>query len=283
LKRVIYGFLIIFFLLNHIYLAKAQDYRTYSRRPITKYFEIHSGELDLKSLNFTYKEPEIGVKDKGKMYGFGAAYTYHHDLMFRAELDYYAGKIDYESGSGRLNDVPHYIVELRWLIGRDYPRYNSPICDYLTSYTGLGYRYWKDGSGGKVTDLGKYGYDRETTYLYSPLGLETIKRVKNQWFIGAVIEYDLFWVGKNKSHLSHIDPSAPDLEFNQDSGDGFRFALKMNKAFDRAKIGIVSFFHYWDIDQSETIILFDPSSGYWFFYEPENKTTEFGINLMVQF
>ena len=140
MKRVIYGFLI-FSLLSHISSAQAQNYRTFSKRPITEYFKIHSGELDIKSLNFTYKEPGVGVEDKGKMYGLGAAYTYRHELMFKVELNYYSGMIDYESDSGRLYDVTHYILELRWLIGRDYPKYHSPICDYLTPYTGFGYRY----------------------------------------------------------------------------------------------------------------------------------------------
>jgi hypothetical protein len=217
------------------------------------------------------------------MYGIGVAYTYHNELMLKAALDYYGGKINYESDSGRLNDVDQYVVEFKWLIGRDYLRYNSLIFDYITPYTGLNYRYWKDNSGGKVTDLGKYGYDRETTYFYSPIGLETIKKSENQWFIGAIIEYDFFWKGKNISHLNDIDPSAPDLKFNQDDGYGLKFALKIKRDFDRVKIGITPFINYWNIDKSDEIILFDPASGFWIFYEPKNNTTEFGINLTTEF
>ncbi|MGA1790890.1 MAG: hypothetical protein ACMUIM_05355 [bacterium] len=283
MKKIIYVFSIILFLLSNAYSAKAQYYDTYSRRFRKKYLETHSTELDLKLLNFTYKEPDIGVKDQGRMDGIGVAYTYHNELMFKAAFDYYSGNIDYKSDSGKLNDVNHYIVELRWLIGRNFTKYYSPMWDYLTSYTGLSYRYWKDHSGGRVTDLGYYGYDRETAYYYSPFGLETIKRLENGWFIGTIIEYDLFWMGKNKSRMSDIDSSVPDLEFNQNDGYGLRFALKAKKTFDRAKIGIVPFINYWNIDNSEEVILFDPSSGFWIFYEPKNKTTELGINLTVEF
>jgi hypothetical protein len=289
-KVIIYAFsimLFISFLFINIYIVNAQSYNTFLRRgglrSGKKYLEIHSRELNFKLLNFTYKEPEIGVKDKGEMYGIGVAYTYHNEIMLKLALDYYSGKINYESDSGRLNDVDQYIVEFKWLIGRDLPRYNSPIFDYLTPYTGFSYRYWKDNSGGKVTSLGKYGYDRETTYFYSPLGLETIKKLENEWFIGAIIEYDFFWKGKNISHLNDFDSSAPDLKFNQNDGYGFRFALKTKKAFDRVKIGITPFIHYWNIDKSEEIILFDPSNGFWVFYEPKNNTTEFGINLTAEF
>lgn len=279
-KNYLCVFSIIFFLLSNVYSVKAQHYNAYSRRFRTKSIKTHSGEIDLKLLNFTYKEPDGGVKDEGKMSGIGVAYAYHNDLMTKAALNYYTGKIDYESDSGKLNDVNHYILELRWLIGHDLPRSNY----YIIPYTGFGYRYWKDTSGGKVTDLGYYGYDRETTYFYIPLGLETFKWSENKWFIGAVIEFDLFLKGKNKSHLSDVDPDAPDLEFNQDSGYGLRFDFKVEKAIDRVKIGIVPFFHYWDIDKSEELAFFDPSEGgYWIFYEPKNNTTEFGARLSVKF
>jgi len=284
MKKFIYVFLTIFLLLSHIDLTKAQYYDTYSKRYRMKYLEIHSIELGLKLLNFTYKEPDIGVKDQGRMNGIGMAYTYHNNLMFKAALDYYGGKIDYESDSGKLNDVNEFIFELRCLIGRDYQRYNSAIVDFITPYTGLSYRYWKDDSGGKVTDIGYYGYDRETIYYYSPFGLETIKRLENEWLIGVLLEYDLFWMGKNMSHLSDVDPSAPDLVFDQNDGYGLRFAVKAKKAFNKAKIGIAPFINYWNIDNSEKVIFFDSSSGFWvIFYEPKNKTTEFGINLTAEF
>jgi len=68
----------------------------------------------------------------------------------------------------------------------------------LTPFTGFGSRYWNN----EVQS--RYGYGRELTYYYSPIGLMLAGPMTGNWNWGIKAEYDLFWGGKVETHLSDL-------------------------------------------------------------------------------
>jgi hypothetical protein len=127
-----------------------------------------------------YKEPNV-MEEKGVMYGISASYTYHSKqnlLMLGIEGIFSYGEVDYDGATVigtpvTVENIPDYMLEFRGLIGTDFPVKAS----YITFYTGIGYRYLNDDMHEKSTG----GYERESNYLYSPIGLKIIAPLGNDW------------------------------------------------------------------------------------------------------
>ena len=94
--------------------------------------------------------------------------TYSTDLYtgFKYQLGY--GQVDYTSaGTGTMTGIPDYQLEGTGYIG-------IPINlndNRLTLFGGLGFRYLLNASGLKQSSTGHSGYDRESRYMYVPLGI----------------------------------------------------------------------------------------------------------------
>jgi len=130
--------------------------------------------------HISYKEPGV-MKEDGFMYGINGAFAHHKKYMLKAEARASFGQVDYKN-SGTLNNIDDFIIEARGLAGYDFmPDQRTR----LTPYIGLASRYLADNMGGKITSTGARGYDRESTYLYSPLGIEIMRELKNTWSVGA--------------------------------------------------------------------------------------------------
>jgi len=175
-----------------------------------------SAEIGSELSYFKYKEPGL-MKEEGMYYGLSGAltsrfppYTENEDLfnqptsrtgttMIRLEGNLSWGEVDYVSeGTGELENIDDRLLEIRGLAGFDY---ETSDWAFWTPYLGVGYRYLNDDSGGKVTTTGHSGYERESNYYYSPVGAELNLEFENGWSLGVTSEYDIFWYGKQKSHL----------------------------------------------------------------------------------
>ena len=238
----------------------------------------HTFELGPEISYITYKEPDV-MKDKGMMYGLVGSYTYHNKLMLKAEGRGSWGKVDY-SNSGEINNITDYMLEFRGLCGYDFPILKTST---MTPYIGIGYRYLNDDSAGKISTTGAWGYERESNYIYSPLGMTFVIDLGNKWLTVETIEYDLFWWGKQKSHLSDVDLGYNDISNRQKKGYGLRGSLTLQKKGEKIDIEVGPFIRYWHIQKSETET--------WTYYgipigyglEPKNKSTEIGIMGIVKF
>lgn len=235
----------------------------------------HNGELRPEISHIEYEEPDV-MKEDGFMYGIGAAYTYHNNLMVRLDGRYSYGEVDYRN-SGTLDNIDDYMIETRLTVGYDIPLPSG--LTFITPYFGFGYRYLNDDSSGMVTSTGARGYERESNYYYFPIGIMTYSKIGNGWSYGVTVEYDIFWKGKQKSHLSDVGPGYDDIENDQEDGDGFRASIKFEKKLKHMGFFIEPFFRYWAIEDSE--VTSDSAGRYW--YEPENKSTEIGLSLAVTF
>ena len=118
------------------------------------------------------------------------------------------------------------------------------------------------------------GYERESNYLYIPLGYQFDSSHKVGWSFGATAEFDLFLWGRQRTHWSDFNPVLPDIDYRQNSGYGYRVSLRFQHKSKDAIFTIEPFFRYWDIDKSEVEL------GT---LEPANETLEYGIKLIWRF
>ncbi len=237
-------------------------------------------ELGTEIAHITYKEPGV-MKEKGMMYGIVGSYAYHDNVMLKAEGNFSYGQVKYDGGLSdgtpyTTDGIDDYLLELRGLVGYDFSIGESMI---FTPYVGLGYRYLYD-------RLGKdpYGYDRESNYLYSPIGIAATIPLRKGWSIGPTVEYDIFLHGWQVSHFEDLNPIYDTVVNDQKKGYGIRGSLKIQKKAKKLDFLIEPFVRYWNIKQSETsaiTILGTYVVGYG--WEPKNNSTEIGCKLAVHF
>ena len=236
----------------------------------------HSLELGTETSYIKYEEPGV-MKETGSMYGIVGSYTYRGPLvnlpkcMLKVEGKTAWGWLDYTSPiSGSMKDISDWLLEVRGLAGYDF----SVKTFTITPYLGVGYRYLNDDSSGKYSSLGALGYERESNYIYSPVGLEITTDLKNNWLIGATAEYDIFWRGIQKSHFDWAGFPELVLENKQHQGYGLRGSVKVQKKGEKLDLIVEPYVRYWNIKQSEMSLI-----G----YEPKNNSTEVGLKLAVKF
>jgi hypothetical protein len=273
-------------------------------------------EVGLETFAISYREPGI-MKDKGFLTGIYGTYTRRladnqhvttlkdawRDKLkvnkFSVEGLLAGGDVDYESEeTGTRDGLNFYLFELRGLMAYEMPVIPSGT---ITPFFGVGFRYLKDDSGGKVSSTNNWFYDRESRYFYLPIGFAATRQLKNRWSIGLTCEYDIFLTGKQKSHLENGGAtvlSASDgqlyvldtLENDQEEGYGLRGALKIMKRHDKWDFVFEPFVRYWELKDSQlaqwtsnsgSILWYsDPARKYPVYgYEPENNTTEYGVRV----
>ena len=102
----------------------------------------------------------IGVNSNSETYD-GSTY-----MGFKNRAAY--GQVDYTSaGTGTLTGIPDYQLESTFYLGIPHETLNSRI----TYFAGLGGRYLLNASGLRISSTGHSGYDRESRYVYMPLGI----------------------------------------------------------------------------------------------------------------
>ena len=256
--------------------AKEIKYNSYIDPPAR-----HIWDLGVEFSRFKYVEPNV-MQDKGLMYGLTGSYMHSkNNYKMGIEGRFSFGYLDYDSEStGSIDDIPNYVWEFRGLGGYDF--YPTEITT-LTPYIGIGYRFLHDDSGGKTSSTGHLGYDRESNYYYTPLGIETITVLENDWSVGFRLEYDHFWKGIQKSYLSSAVSAFGDLENDQNEGYGYRTSLRLEKKTDKLDYLLEFFLRYWDIEESETASITYAGVVWGFGYEPENNSTEYGLRFAGKF
>ena len=247
-------------------------------------------EIGTEIYHAVYEEPGI-MKETGFMYGVKSAVSFHEKIVGPVDLvgiegAYTRGFQNYSSfWTGNLDAVKVSVFEIRGSLGHDIVNEGA----VWTPYLGLGYRCKKDHAYGLISTSGALGYDRESQYLYSPLGIAVATDLENGWSVGGFVEYDYFWNGTQKSLFSDLHPLNSDLVNDQDSGYGIRASVKISKQLhDGFLVVFEPFLRYWSIDQSnpgeymEYNAFLDrvvQHTG----YEPENSSLGYGVNIFLLF
>lgn len=238
----------------------------------------HEWEIRPELSYIKYEEPGI-MKQKGFMAGIGGSYTYKAPVTFTLEGRYSAGRVDYRN-SGAIDGIPDYIIEIRSLAGYVVRVSHEYV---VMPYIGVGYRYLNDDMAGMVSSTGARGYERESNYYYSPVGLEASRCFTDGWRCTLNVEIDIFWQGKQKSHLSDADSRYNDLENEQNEGYGVRGALRVRKKTAAIHVFAEPFFRYWNIRQSDREPIISAGSIASYGCEPTNNSTELGFIVGVAF
>lgn len=226
-----------------------------------------------------YEEPGY-MEEKGMMYGIAGSYTYHNKVMVKLEGKFAYGQLDYDGAYWdgtplKISGIPDYLLELRWLLGYDF----AAGAVTITPHLGIGYRYLQDNSQEKSAG----GYERESNYIYIPLGMGAVTDLGSGWSLGANVEYDLFLWGRQISYLSDVDPHYGEVENEQMKGYGVRGSISIAKKWEKIGFAIEPFIRYWNIKESrEGYITYDGAIAGWG-VEPDNNSTEIGCKLAVTF
>ena len=212
--------------------------------------------ISYREKGLPFKREIIDVKEDGIMYGIKGTLEYTDKIYLALDGKYSTGKVDY-SGSGTIDDVTDYMIETRGLIGHQFKQ--------VIIYSGYGYRYLNDDLSGRLTSTGLYGYERESTYHYVPIGVK---------FEGLQAELDILVVGEQVSNLQDIDKFAPEIRNKQNSGTGVKLSYTLSKKFKKMDLQLTPFFRWWKVQTSKT------DDG---FIEPKNTSIEAGGQVSVKF
>ncbi len=148
----------------------------------------------------------------------------------------------------------------------------------FSPYLGLGYRYLYDDARG-YTSTNAAGYRRHSNYLYAPAGMTTRIHLGNRWVFAPTVEADIFILGKQKSQLSDANLGYNDVTNTQESGNGHRVSLMVEK--DHLAFG--AWTHYWHVKDSDVQFAGVVQGRLRFAREPENYTRESGLELRYRF
>jgi hypothetical protein len=235
-------------------------------------------EVGLEISYLTYKEPHL--KTQGMMYGLVSSYTYHNKIMLKAELRGSYGGVKWDGltlAGTRVteNNCLNLLLEFRGLGGYDFPISTSSI---LTPYLGIAVRYLNN-------DVLPKPYERESYYVYTPIGIGFITDLGKGWSVGETAEYDYFWWGYQTSHpMDELPGLTSDIVSNQRDGYGLRGSLILQKKYKKVAFEGGPFINYWNIKRLSPHILpyiGSPTGPAW--QEPGNHSLQVGIKLGVKF
>lgn len=264
---------------------------TFSFRTLDARVQTEKPELELGGFfsAITYKEPGI-MQDAGTMVGFNATRTWKiTDLVVVDTINFDIragiGKMDYSSPqAGSITGIKNTLFESRARTGKSFMF--GRLNEELLFYYGLGYRRLIDMSGGMISTKGYLGYDRESQYIYMPVGIEYYRKINHEWSVNGVIEYDIFLKGIQTSYMTDLNNISysydDDVVNHQNKGYGFRIAAK----FMNDTVSFEPYFRYWNIGISDyDYVTFDSPLGSQLYrvWEPSNNSTEIGINISALF
>ncbi len=223
---------------------------------------------------FSYEEPGV-MEESGLLHGLSGSFEHlaAYNLLIDLSTSIVAGDLKYDgklinadgTESPLTIDTPNTIFNLKGAVGMLFQYGDFSV----VPYSGIGYRFLVD-------DLEEassiYGYTREQTYVYLPVGVGLSRRMQSSWLFDCYVEYRIMLDSYNRSHGGVLGGS---LVLPQNSGSGFSASVGLSRpGMGASKIQLESFIETWDIDASEVV------NGY---IEPENKSFLFGLRCSLCF
>jgi hypothetical protein len=240
----------------------------------------HSFEVSSEMFYLHYKEPNV-MKNEGLMYGANLNYHYRNKIMLGLENRVGFGEVDYHSfDTGTSSNNEDLLLETRGVIGLDLRGEEFAV----VPFTGFGYRYFYDDRGGSQPASGAGGYERNSHYLYSPIGAGVEYYINELWTVDLLGEYDIFWAGFQRSVMGDVFPGHPTLHNEQSifRGHGFKVSTGVARKVNKASVKLSAFYHYWNVGESDNDT--ESFNGTTYRYDvPRNRTQEIGGRLAFLF
>jgi hypothetical protein len=242
-------------------------------------------EIGAEVSDYSYRERfegETVASDDGTFPGITASFVagLGNGYLFRTRLSAHFGSVDYSSEDGDIEDIDQSIVQLEFQVGRDFPLGKNAT---ITPFIGLGSRLLTDHSGGRETESGFLGYDREVSYAFVPVGAAVTTRLGASNTLTFSAQYNWVVGGDAESKFSEIDPEFPNVKLEIPGGHGLEASAILGVPVGRTELRFGPFVRHWNIDQSESQIFDDEEGGQIELLEPKNKTTELGLRLSLAF
>lgn len=258
--------------------------------PLLAQAKKHFWEADYEMAHYKYKESGLMNLKSQHRNGFHLGYTYITDfsteeasnpptkLLFGLDFRYMQGDVDYQGGTWggaafSADNLTDYYFEAMVRLGGQYLL--SEQMD-LIIYSGLGWRQLRN----HLEESGAGGYLRQSIYLYVPLGLKTAFTTPGQWKLQLALELDGLAGGHQSSHY---DNSWGNVHNTQDAGMGFRASLRLTKMLGQVGLFVEPFWHYWKIEDSDIVYVYEPGHGTFGLQEPANSTREYGLKVGLSF
>ncbi len=238
-------------------------------------FFMSSWTLGPQISSFHYEEPGL-MEEDGVLYGVVFSTTRFEqttesrDKLVRFEGGVAVGQMDYDGQL--LNGTPYSADGIDDLLANARLLWGCVWHDQVCSnqvYAGLGYRYLGDDSSDDPA-----GYERHSNYFYLPVGYERGQKLGEGWYLGLGAEFDLLLYGMQRSEL--FGGAYEPIKNNQDFGSGYglRGTVEIRHRGKGADMSIAPFIQYWWVDKS------DLDHG---FFEPENNSTQIGLDVIFYF
>lgn len=221
-----------------------------------------------------YNEPNV-MSEMGHLSGLNAAFEARPAeavLMFRISGEFLFGGLAYD---GALHDnktdktIPwtstsnDFMYTLKAVMGLPAVTWDG---GNFGPFVGVGSRYLNDQLQGRGS------YEREISYLYLPLGLETRFLMSHERSLTLTAEYDRFLGGTVKSHLTDTGHSR-DVENTQAEGSGYRVVADLASPFgEHTDLHIAPYYQHWEVGDSDKVLM---DQRYW--REPKNSTEQIGV------
>jgi hypothetical protein len=215
---------------------------------------------------YEYKEP--GVMRKTASPGFIGIGVETYRSQAEPGLFYavrgHVGQTDYRSvTTGAINGDPSYRLQLEG-------GFSYPVNSSINVFSGLGFRWLLDDAGGRLSTTGHASYDRESRYLYLPVGIQI---PLNGGYLRA--KYQYFVQGQQVSYMTNVSGGLSNLSNRQDDGFGYELTYQSDSGWG-------AYTRYWSVSDSN-IDRYLTTNGYVSAFEPRNETVELGIRLNFQF
>ncbi|MEI6437399.1 MAG: hypothetical protein WCO69_01460 [Candidatus Omnitrophota bacterium] len=231
--------------------------------------------------------------------------------VVRFEAEFLMGKVDYSSyATGKREGFDVQDIDARLLFGYDYVWSDTTM---ITPYIGVGWRRVSDTTGGWVDFIARAyePFKTETSFLYIPVGIETLTQVSKQWDIHFKFEGSLVAGGATTIFLNDIPGlyTIHDVDANQDvqgvfqkstsdlkGGFGLRTSCKLIRKYSAFDLFLEPYFKAWHLKKSEAmqahfrgnnnkdyVSVYDDGSTYKPVWMPQNVTASFGLRMGMQF
>ncbi|MHB8742274.1 MAG: hypothetical protein ACYC9L_04035 [Sulfuricaulis sp.] len=158
-----------------------------------------------------------------------------------------------------------------------------------TLYAGIGERYWKDfiANSTAVNGTPAFGYHRDVTYLYVPVGMRLDSALGQHWRLEIDAKYMSLLHGRVNSHLEDVNPNLNTLRNTQNQGHGYaigvRFAHRLANNPTFTGYFIEPYYQAWSVKRTDntTAFYYGIPDGYG--YEPDNATHILGLRFGLSY